>query len=114
MNEFDNINALRFQKIDIKRDKAKKSDATEGCEDDIEYTNFKNAKSESLGRSQVSKPDNIESDVIFMMKNPKFCMQANMFFDNAYELLKQKNEEHAYEKSAQMLSAYKNEFLMLK
>ena len=44
MNEFDNINALRFQKIDIKRDKAKKSAAPEGCEDDIEYTNFKNAK----------------------------------------------------------------------
>ena len=78
------------------------------------FRDYKNAKAESLGRSQVSKPDNIESDVKFMMKNPKFCMQANMFFDNAYELLKQKNEEHAYEKSAQMLSAYKNEFLMLK
>lgn len=114
MNEFDNINALRFQKIDIKRDKAKKSVAPEGCEEDIEYTNFQNAKAESLGRSQVSKPDTIENDVKFMMKNPKFCMQANMFFDNAYELLKQKNEEHAYEKSAQMLTSFKNEFLLMK
>lgn len=114
MNEFDNINALRFQKIDIKRDKAKKSAAPEGCEEDIEYTNFKNAKAESLGRSQVSKPDTLENDVKFMMKNPKFCAQANMFFDNAYEIFKQKNEEHAYEKSAQMLTAFKNEFLMIK
>ncbi|MBR1681527.1 hypothetical protein IJ707_07045 [bacterium] len=112
MSEFDNINALRFQKIDIKRDKAKKQPAPEGS--DIEYTDFANPKAESLGRSQVSKPDNVENDVKFMMKNPEFCAQANMFFDNAYEILKQKNEEHAYEKSAQMLSAFKDEFLMLK
>ena len=38
-----------------------------------------------------------------MMKNPEFCAKANMFFDNAYEIFKQNNEEHAYEKSAQIL-----------
>lgn len=113
MNEFDNINAIRFQKFDIKRNKPKKQAAPEGIED-VEYTDFANPKAESLGRSQVSRPDNIENDVKFMIKNPEFCMQANTFFDNAYEMLKQKNEEHAYEKSAQMLSAFKNEFLMLK
>ena len=113
MSEFDNINALRFQKIDIKRDKAKKQAAPEGMED-VEYTDFSNPKAESLGRSQVSKPDNVENDVKFMMKNPEFCAKANMFFDNAYEIFKQNNEEHAYEKSAQMLSACKDEFLMLK
>ncbi|MBR1943511.1 hypothetical protein IJ843_07235 [bacterium] len=113
MSEFDNINALRFQKIDIKRDKAKKQAAPEGMED-VEYTDFSNPKAESLGRSQVSKPDNVENDVKFMMKNPEFCAKANMFFDNAYEIFKQNNEEHAYEKSAQMLSAFKDEFLMLK
>ena len=113
MNEFDNINALRFQKIDIKRDKAKKQAAPEGMED-VEYTDFSNPKAESLGRSQVAKPDNIENDVKFMIKNPEFCAQANTFFDNAYEILKKQNEEHAYEKSAQMMNVFKEEFATLK
>ena len=40
-------------------------------------------------------------------------MQANMFFDNAYEMLKSKNEERAYEKSAQMMQAFRDEFMKL-
>ena len=60
MREVDNMNAIRFQKVEIKKDKPKKSAAPEGSEDNIE---FQNAKAASLGRSQVSKPDNIESDI---------------------------------------------------
>lgn len=109
MREIDNMNAIRFQKVEIKKDKPKKSAAPEGCEDNIE---FQNVKAASLGRSQVSKPDNVENDIKFMMKNPELVMQANMFFDNAYDLLKSKNEERAYEKSAQMMQAFRDEFIM--
>lgn len=109
MREIDNMNAIRFQKVEIKKDKPKKSAAPEGSEDNIE---FQNAKAASLGRSQVSKPDNVESDIKFMMKNPELVMQANMFFDNAYDLLKSKNEERAYEKSAQLMQAFRDEFMM--
>ncbi|MGN1125060.1 MAG: hypothetical protein ACI4SM_02625 [Candidatus Gastranaerophilaceae bacterium] len=104
-------NVIRFQKINAPKDKPKKTAAPEGCEENIE---FQNAKAESLGRSQVSKPDTLENDVKFMMKNPELVMQANMFFDNAYDLLKSKNEERAYEKAAQMMQAYRDEFMMLK
>lgn len=118
MTGFDNINnanALRFQKINIKKDTPKKSAAPEGCEDNVEFnSDFKSQQAAALGRSQVSKPDNIENDVKFFMKNEKFCTQANFFFDNAYEFLKKQNEEHAYERSAQMMDAYRNEFMMLK
>ena len=113
MSEFENSNAIRFQKIDIKREKSKKSPAPEGS-NDIEYTDFSNPKAESLGRSQVTTPDNIEGDVKFMMKNPDKVAQANIFFDSAYELLKRENEERAYEKAAQMTQAFKDEFLVLR
>ena len=46
---------------------------------------------------------------------PEKVEQANLFFDRAYELLmKDKNEERAYEKAAQITQAFKDEFLMLK
>ncbi|MBQ3310874.1 hypothetical protein IJG72_02220 [bacterium] len=106
------LNAIRFQKINIKKDVAKKSAAPEGCEDNIEFNNdFKSEQAAALGRSQVSKPDSLENDVKFFLKHEKFCKQSNIFFDNAYEMLKRKNEEHAYERSAQMMEAFKNEFL---
>ncbi len=116
MTNFDNnINALRFQKVNIKKDSPKKSAAPEGCEDNIEFnSDFKAQQAAALGRSQVSKPDNIENDIKFFMKNEKFCTQANMFFDNAFEFMKKQNEEHAYERSAQMMDAFRNEFMGVK
>ena len=110
-----NTNIIRFQKINTPKDKAKKSSAPEGCEDNVEFNqDFKSEQAAALGRSQVSKPDSLEQDIKFMMKNPEFVAQANMLFDNAYEMLKNKNEERAYEKASQVMEAYKSEFFALK
>lgn len=113
MTDIDKLNAIRFQKIDIKKDKIKKQPGTE--DNGVEFVDFSNPQAESLGRSQVTLPDNIDGDIKFMMKMPEKVEQANLFFDRAYELLmKDKNEERAYEKAAQITQAFKDEFLMLK
>ena len=113
MTDIDKLNAVRFQKIDIKRDKIKKQPGAD--ENGVEFVDFANPQAESLGRSQVNLPDNIDGDIKFMMKMPEKVEQANLFFDRAYELLMtDKNEERAYEKAAQITQAFKDEFLMLK
>ena len=78
----------------------------------FEIKDLKNMASEALGRSQVpTKIDNLESNILYMMKHPDEVKQANAYFDNMYETLKSKNVEDAYEKATQYEDAFKEEFL---
>ena len=68
--------------------------------------------SEALGRSQVSaKVDNLENNIMYMMKHPDEVKQANAYFDNMYEKMKADNVEDAYEKATQYEEVFKEEFL---
>lgn len=64
-----------------------------------------------FGKSQVSKPDNIQSDIDFCMKqSPEFMEKCDKFFDNAFETLLQANDEFAYEKACVLSKEFANEF----
>ena len=78
----------------------------------FEIKDLKNTASEALGRSQVpAKVDNLESNILYMMKHPDEVKQANAYFDNMYETLKSQNVNDAYEKATQYEGAFKEEFL---
>jgi hypothetical protein len=55
------------------------------------------------GQSQINK-DNIDNDMNILLKNPDQVAQLNMIFDKF-------QENHTYEESAQLMDAYKQEFL---
>lgn len=64
-----------------------------------------------LGKSQVAKPDNIQSDIDFCLKqSPEFLEKCDKFFDNAFNSLMKINDEFAYEKACVLSKEFANEF----
>lgn len=66
-------------------------------------------QTEILGRSQISKTDNLASDVAFGMQNPQAIESADKFFNIAYAQLVKENDPNAYEKASSMASIYARE-----
>ena len=66
-------------------------------------------QTEVLGRSQISKTDNLASDVTFGMQNPQAIESADKFFNLAYTQLVNENDPNAYEKASTMASIYAKE-----
>jgi len=66
-------------------------------------------QTEVLGRSQISKADNLTSDVKFGMQNPQAIESADKFFNLAYAQLVKENDPNAYEKASSMASIYARE-----
>lgn len=54
---------------------------------------------EVLGRSQISKADNLKADISFGMANPDAISSSDRFFEIAYAQLSEKDDPHAYEKA---------------
>lgn len=64
-----------------------------------------------LGKSQVSKPDNIQSDIDFCLKHSQeFLNQCDKFFENSFDLLTNSGDEFAYEKACLLSKEFANEF----
>jgi hypothetical protein len=66
-------------------------------------------QTEVLGRSQISKADNLASDIAFGMQNPQAIESADKFFNIAYTQLVKENDPNAYEKASSMASIYARE-----
>lgn len=66
-------------------------------------------QTEVLGRSQISKTDNLTCDVAFGMQNPQAIESADKFFNIAYAQLVKDNDPNAYEKASSMASIYARE-----
>lgn len=78
-----------------------------------EYQNAKELSSEMgvLGKSQVARPDNIQSDIDFCLKqSPEFLNKCDKFFEQAYNNLLETNDEFAYEKACVFSKEFANEF----
>lgn len=108
MSKINNVNVhnVHAQKMNELSKKEKAEIST------FEIKDLKNTAAEALGRSQVtSKVDNLENNILFMLKHPDQVKQANKFFDMTYDTLKKGNVEDAYEKSAQYTGAFQEEFL---
>lgn len=109
MREINKNTIGKIQKVDLKS----KSDQsqpqfcaeTDGNDENV-IKDFSNPKAETLGRSQVNKSDNLESDVAFGMANPEAIQNADKFFDIAFKGLLAKGDPEAYEKAAAMTDIF--------
>jgi len=80
-----------------------------GEETNPKVVNDLSNQTEVLGRSQISKADNLSSDVTFGMQNYQAIESADKFFDIAYAQLVKDNEPNAYEKASTMSAIYAKE-----
>lgn len=104
-----NVDFAKLQNTELKSNKVEKSEpqSVEKAEEDA-IKDFSNP-TEVLGRSQVSKSDNLSEDVNFAIANPDAVASADKFFDMAYAQLKSENDPNAYEKASTMASIYAKE-----
>ena len=115
MREIKNNNNIEVAKIqpkpEIKPEKSEKTEevAIKSSTEEAVVKDFSNPKAESLGRSQVEKPDALAKDVAFGMNHPDTIASADKFFDIAYAQLLAKKDPHAYEKASEYATAYANE-----
>ena len=94
-----NMNVSKIQKTEVKKEEQieKTSPAFEKEEAKI-VQDFSNP-SEILGRSQVTKSDNLKEDVSFGVSNAKTIEQSDKLFELAYNNLKEQGDPNAYEKA---------------
>lgn len=105
-----NLNIGKIKRVDLKAEKAEKSEPQfcgDICEsEETGVKDFSNPKAETLGRSQVNKSDNLESDVAFGMAHPQAIESADKFFDIAFKSLQAEGDTNAYEKAAAMTDIF--------
>ena len=65
-----------------------------------------------LGKSQIAKPDNIQSDIDFCLKqSPEFLSKCDKFFEQSLAVLSASGDEFAYEKACVFTKDFANEFV---
>jgi len=68
-------------------------------------------KSSEVKSQQVSKPDNIQSDIDFCLKqSPEFLQKCDTFFESALDKFTKSGEDFAYEKACVLAKEFANEF----
>ena len=65
-----------------------------------------------LGKSQVLKPDSINSDIDFCLKqSPEFLSKCDRFFEQSLAEFAASGDEFAYEKACVLSKEFANEFV---
>lgn len=109
MSEIKKINVGKFSQ-NVEHKSAEKSEPQfSGSESNPKVVKDLSDQTEVLGRSQISKTDNLASDVTFGMQNPQAIESADKFFNIAYAQLVKDNDPNAYEKASSMASIYARE-----
>jgi len=95
-----NIDIAKAQNANLKQDKGCQCEQTT-CDDanDDCVKDFSNPTAEALGRSQVSKADNLKSDVDYAVANPGAIERSDKLFEMALKSLEAEGDPHAYEKA---------------
>lgn len=94
-----NVEIAKMQNAGLKQDKLAKSE--ESLTSESEETALKDFSNptEILGRSQVSKTDNVKQDTSFGVSNPSKIARSDKLFEMAYKNLMAKGDPDAYEKA---------------
>ncbi|MFA7657845.1 MAG: hypothetical protein WCY19_00255 [Candidatus Gastranaerophilaceae bacterium] len=96
-----NVEIGKAQKSDLRTAKGTKAEP-QFCgefEEESSIKDFSNPKAEALGRSQVSKTDNVEKDVAFGKAHPETIERADKLFALAFKGLRAAGDPDAYEKA---------------
>ena len=89
--------------------KAKNNNAEE-VDSEQHLRDLGNSPAEAIGRSQVSKADNLVNDMNFMRQNPKLVLHADEFFDYTLNQFVKEGKADAYEQACIATARFINEF----
>jgi len=109
MREIDNNNINNVNFTGIRKpaaDNTLPSEAPAAPVETKDINDLEKVPSASLGRSLISA-DTLESDMQFLMKNPKEVALLNKVFDDYAQ-------SHSYEEASKLLEAYRHEFISKK
>lgn len=105
------VEIAKIQKPELKASSSENADKKVSEESEKLNVNDFSNPTEVLGRSQVSKADNLKADVAFGIAHPEAIAGADRFFDMAYAQLQEKGDPAAYEKASSMASLYAKELI---
>lgn len=104
-----NIEPGKIRRHDVKFKGAEKSEPSTDSMSEKEINDLSNS-TEVLGRSQVGKVDNLQTDVAFGMANKDAIESADKFFDMTYNQLVEENNPCAYAEACARTKIYVDEF----
>lgn len=114
MREINKVDMAKMQKAEVKLSGAEKNDAYLAEETSTsEIKDFSNP-TEVLGRSQVSKSDNLKSDLTFSAEHPEILNNSDKLFELAFENLSAKGDPNAYEKACSIATSQDAKDLLVK
>jgi hypothetical protein len=94
-----NLELVKLQKAELKSSKIEDKQETQKVNtEEATLKDFSNP-TEVLGRSQVTKSDNLKEDVAFGKKQAKVIFSSDKLFDIAFKQLQAKGDLNAYEKA---------------
>lgn len=100
-----NIDIGKVQKTELKSNDSGKIDSQPITSEGKEIKDFSNPTAEALGRSQVSKTDNLKSDVAFASAYPQALSKSDKLFNMALAKLEADNDPDAYEKACSIATS---------
>lgn len=101
-----NSNINKVPNAGLKQDKIGKQEPQLCAESEgTSIKDFSNPKAESLGRSQVSKTDNLKADIAFAMANPETIERSDKLFNMALAKLEAENDRYSYEKACSIATS---------
>lgn len=106
-----NSQNINIQKnTQIKREKKQIASDAKLADEKKQVQDLGNNPSEMIGRSQVTKADNLASDMKTFKNNPQLIMHADEFFDYALNEFSKQGRADAYEQAVLATAQFVNEF----
>lgn len=100
-----NVEIGKVQKNELKSGNSDKFESQSITSEGKEIKDFSNPSAEALGRSQVSKTDNIKSDIAFGIANPQAISKSDKLFNMALAKLEADGDPEAYEKACSIATS---------
>lgn len=94
-----NLERGKVQKAELKSGKSNNAESHLAAEIDASNVNDFSNPTEVLGRSQLSKTDNLKEDVAFGMANHSTISKSDKLFELAFKGLQSEGDPDAYEKA---------------
>lgn len=109
-----NVEIGKVKNTEMKLNKTNNADSNFCGDSETSNVNDFSNPSEVLGRSQLSKTDNLKADVAYAMANPETISKSDKLFEMAFKELQKDEDPNAYEKACAIATSEEAKDLLSK
>lgn len=109
-----NVEIGKVKNTEMKLNKTNNADPNLCGDSEASNVNDFSNPSEVLGRSQVSKTDNLKVDVAYAMTNQDAISKSDKLFEMAFKGLQEEGDPNAYEKACAIATSEEAKDLLSK